>query len=66
LPKDKFLQEQIKLNDGWIPLELMLKFNRLAMLSTDTSVILAALKTQDIPLMEVSIKLNFYEREQQL
>ncbi|KAI1237187.1 hypothetical protein IHE44_0014443 [Lamprotornis superbus] len=28
LPRDKFLKEQIKLDDGWVPLEVMIKFNR--------------------------------------
>jgi hypothetical protein len=28
LPRDKFLKEQIKLDEGWVPLETMIKFNR--------------------------------------
>lgn len=28
LPRDKFLKEQLQLDDGWVPLETMLKFNR--------------------------------------
>ena len=28
LPRDKFLKEQIKLDEGWVPLEIMIKFNR--------------------------------------
>lgn len=28
LPRDKFLKEQIQLDDGWVTLETMLKFNR--------------------------------------
>lgn len=54
LPKDKFLQEQIKLDDGWVPLEIMLKFNRLAKLSSDEPVILSAIKKSKTGLMEVS------------
>lgn len=54
LGKDKFLQEQIKLDDGWIPMETMLKFNRLANLSKDTDVIARALLKSSTKLMEVS------------
>lgn len=28
LPRDKFLKEQLQLDDGWVTLETMLKFNR--------------------------------------
>lgn len=28
LPRDKFLKEQLQQDDGWVPLETMLKFNR--------------------------------------
>lgn len=28
LPRDKFLNEQLKVDDGWVPLETMIKFNR--------------------------------------
>jgi lupus La protein len=51
LPRDKFLQEQIKLEDGWIPLEVMLKFKRLASLTTDPDVIVTALEASEV--MEV-------------
>ena len=43
LPKDKFLLEQTKLNDGWVSMETMLKFKRLASLCDDAGVILDAL-----------------------
>ncbi|XP_069698427.1 la protein homolog [Periplaneta americana] len=52
LPRDKFLQEQIKLDDGWVPLDVMLKFKRLSNLTTDCDVIVSALKASE--LMEVS------------
>jgi lupus La protein len=51
LPRDKFLQEQVKLEDGWIPLEVMLKFKRLSNLTTDCDVIVTALEASN--LMEV-------------
>ncbi|XP_046399666.1 la protein homolog [Ischnura elegans] len=53
LPKDKFLQEQIKLDDGWIPLTTMLNFNRLAALTKDEDTILNALKKSSNKLLEV-------------
>ncbi|XP_038606967.1 lupus La protein [Tachyglossus aculeatus] len=54
LPRDKFLKEQIKLDDGWIPLETMIKFNRLSRLTTDFNVIVEALKKSKAELMEIS------------
>ena len=38
LPRDKFLKETIQSDDGWVPMDVMLKFQRLASLSTDTKV----------------------------
>ena len=38
LPRDKFLKETIKTDDGWVPMETMLNFQRLAALSTDSKV----------------------------
>lgn len=53
LPRDKFLQEEIKKDDGWITLETMTKFKRLASLTTDYDVIVAALKKSSSDLMEI-------------
>ncbi|KAI6201326.1 hypothetical protein M3Y96_00829800 [Aphelenchoides besseyi] len=52
LPRDKFLQEEMKKDDGWIELTTMLKFNRLAKLTQDVKVLADALK--DSKLIEVS------------
>lgn len=54
LHRDKFLQEQIKLDDGWVPLEILTKFNRLAKLTEDTDVIANALNKSTSGLLEVS------------
>jgi len=53
LPRDKFLKETIKADDGWVPMETMLNFQRLAALSTDAKIIMAALKKGGSGLMEV-------------
>ncbi|XP_045620201.2 la protein homolog [Procambarus clarkii] len=53
LPRDKFLQEEIKNDDGWIALETMTKFKRLAALSTDIAVIVAALKKSSSGVIEI-------------
>lgn len=45
--------EQIKQNDGWIPMSVMMKFQRLAKLSTDPKVIASALESSE--LMEVCV-----------
>ncbi|XP_066260528.1 la protein homolog [Euwallacea similis] len=48
LPRDKFLQGQIKENEeGWVPLEVMLKFKRLAQLSEDPKIIAKALEQSE-------------------
>uniref|UniRef100_UPI00398EB093 lupus La protein isoform X2 n=1 Tax=Pristiophorus japonicus TaxID=55135 RepID=UPI00398EB093 len=54
LPRDKFLKEQIKLEDGWVPLETMIKFNRLSRLTTDFTVIVEGLKKSKSGLLEIS------------
>lgn len=54
LSRDKFLQEQIKLDDGWVSLDVMLKFNRLRTLTEDKAVIVSALKSSPKGLVAVS------------
>ncbi|KAJ0070404.1 hypothetical protein NL108_007713, partial [Boleophthalmus pectinirostris] len=53
LPRDKFLKEQLQLDDGWVTLETMLKFNRLKALTTDTTVVIAALQKSKMGLLEL-------------
>lgn len=52
LPRDRFLQEQIKLDDGWVPLTVMLNFQRLSNLTKDTTMIANALEKSS--LIEIS------------
>lgn len=52
MQKDKFLIEQIKLDAGWIPMTIMLKFRMLASFSRNVDVILKALENSD--LIEIS------------
>ncbi|XP_032821437.2 lupus La protein [Petromyzon marinus] len=54
LVRDKFMQEQLKLDDGWIPLETLVKFNRLSALSKDFAVIASAVKLSPNDLLVVS------------
>ncbi|CAH1789837.1 unnamed protein product [Owenia fusiformis] len=54
LSKDRFMQQEIKTDEGWIPLETMLKFNRLSQLSEGAEVITEAIKKSTSGLMEVS------------
>jgi len=54
LPRDKFLQELIKSDEGWVTMETMLKFKRLSDLSKDTSAIVAALKKSTTGLIVVA------------
>ena len=52
MQRDKFLIEQTKLDGGWIPMTIMLKFKMLASMSQDVEVILKALESSE--LMEIS------------
>lgn len=54
LPKDKFLQEKIKEEDGWITLECLTTFNRLKQLSTDLEEIKIALRKSKNGILEIS------------
>lgn len=54
LPRDTFLLQEIKEDDGWVPLQTMTKFNRLSQLSTDISVLATAIRKSTSGLMEVS------------
>jgi len=53
LPRDKFLKESVKENEGWISMETLLKFKRLADLSKEASAIIEALKKSDSGLLEI-------------
>lgn len=53
LSKDKFMQEEIQKDEGWISLETLTKFNRLKQLSADHGVIATALKKSTNDLLEV-------------
>ncbi|XP_071859924.1 la autoantigen-like [Bombus fervidus] len=52
MQRDKFLIEQTKLDEGWIPMTIMLNFKLLASMSRDIDVILEAIKLSE--LMEIS------------
>jgi len=54
LPRDKFLSEETKVDDGWVTMETMMKFKRLADLSKDQAEIVAAIKKSKAGLMSVS------------
>ncbi|KAL8616084.1 hypothetical protein ACOMHN_064634 [Nucella lapillus] len=53
LPRDKFLLEKTRENDGWVPMEVMLKFNRLKTISDDREAIVKALQKAKSGLIEV-------------
>jgi len=56
LPRDKFLREEIKKDDGWVSLDTMLKFARLAKITKDAAIIASAIKTNEKTFMEVDSK----------
>jgi len=53
LPRDKFLQEEIKKDEGWVPLSTMLKFARLAQKTKDPRVVVAVIREAKDSFMEV-------------
>lgn len=57
ISRDKFLLEEAKKDEGWIPLTVLLTFNRLKCLSEDHAVIMNALRKSTDDLLEVYIKL---------
>jgi len=54
LARDKFLSEEITKDNGWVTLELLLKFKRMQILTTDPEVVCAALDQSDEGLIEIS------------
>lgn len=54
LSRDKFLQEKIKEDEGWVTLEVLLTFKRLASLTTDPEVIASAIEKSENKLVVVS------------
>merc|ERR1711997_50438 len=67
LPRDKFLQEQLKNNeDGWISIDVMLKFQRLNKLCSDGEQILKALQKSDEKLIEVDLEKKQLRRNPEL
>lgn len=62
LPRDKFLLEEIKSDEGWISLDTMVKFNRLAQISKDFVEIIDALKKSNSGLIEINKESNKIRR----
>lgn len=62
LPRDKFLQEKIKEDEGWVPVEVLLTFKRLASLSEDPAVIAAAVEKSESKLVLVNEDKNKLRR----
>ncbi|XP_048776658.1 lupus La protein-like [Ostrea edulis] len=54
LPRDKFLQDEMKIEDGWVSLATMTKFNRLKQLTTNHKLIATALRKASSGLIQVS------------
>ncbi|CAC5401615.1 Zinc finger CCCH domain-containing protein 21,Zinc finger CCCH domain-containing protein 15 homolog,Translation machinery-associated protein 46,Zinc finger CCCH domain-containing protein 11,Zinc finger CCCH domain-containing protein 15 [Mytilus coruscus] len=55
LPRDRYLQEQIKLdNDGWVALAVFTRFNRLKVLTTNHNIIAKAIRKASSGLINIS------------
>lgn len=53
LARDKFMQEELKKDNGWFPLNVLTKFNRLKEITTDFDEIINALKESKSGLLEI-------------
>lgn len=65
LPKDRFLKEQVLLDNGWVALDTMFKFARLSQLTKSAPVVIEALKKSTSGLMEVCEKTGRIRRSQE-
>ncbi|KHJ87344.1 la domain protein [Oesophagostomum dentatum] len=54
LPRDRFLQDSMKQDEGWVPIKTLLTFNRLASITTDAEVIANAVKAADSEIISIS------------
>lgn len=54
LPRDKFLKAKTEEDDGWVTIEVLLSFKKLASISEDPEIIANALKKCESGLLEVS------------
>lgn len=66
LNKDKFMQEEIQKDSGWVSLETLIKFNRLKQLTTDFKQITDSLKQSDSNLLEIDEANNKIRRAKPL
>ncbi|KAL1445140.1 hypothetical protein MTO96_029332 [Rhipicephalus appendiculatus] len=51
---DEFLQRELKKDDGWVEIDVLLTFNKLRNLTEDKFVVASALSNSDSPLLELS------------
>jgi len=63
LPRDKFLQEELKKDSGWVPISTLLTFNRLRSVTTDPNEIATSLRTSS--LLDVSEDNTKIKRKQE-
>lgn len=54
LMKDKFMKQELIKDDGWVPLNTLLRFNRLSALTKNVDVIISAFKENPSELIEVN------------
>lgn len=55
--KDKFLKQEILKDHGWVPLTILLRFNRLSALTKDVDVILSAFEENPVDWIEVILQM---------
>ncbi|XP_053201426.1 lupus La protein homolog A-like [Panonychus citri] len=53
LTRDKFMQEQLVKNDGWIPLSVLLTFKKLAAITEEPDTVVKAIKSTNSDFIEI-------------
>jgi len=56
LPRDRFMKSVMDANDGWIPMETMMTFKRLAALTTDPDHVMTALEKSVNKIVQVDLE----------
>lgn len=54
LPQDKFLQEQVKVDDGWVSIQVLLTFKKLASISSEAEIIANAVQNAKSQLLVIN------------
>jgi len=63
LPRDRFMKSVMESNDGWIPMETMMTFKRLAALTTDPDHVMTAMEKSVNKIVQVDLEARQMRRD---